>query len=325
MANDEATHAEFSPSPSSPGGGSAYNSPEGPDDEGPTPKRAGRRKINIEFIDDKSRRHITFSKRKAGIMKKAYELSTLTGTQVLLLVASETGHVYTFATTKLQPLITKPEGKNLIQACLNATDTLQAVQPPTSHSGQMQMSPQMYDNSQVNLLMPQSGYGHNSGPIGGHMYAQAQEDEKLLPYASPGHSIQRPEYQDNKPFASGNSHQDMAPSYNEVPKFGASYPHQGGSMPLPVGMTMGGLRGPYPGGPVLPTLSERGNFGGLPLNGPSSMGGYNQFHPSMPSFSPMSGGGGPSPFANHSFPPANNQMFSNGPSLPSLPRHDGSQ
>ena len=88
----------------------------------PGEKRAGRRKINIEFIEDKSRRHITFSKRKAGIMKKAYELSTLTGTQVLLLVASETGHVYTFATPKLQPLITKPEGKNLIQSCLNAPD-----------------------------------------------------------------------------------------------------------------------------------------------------------------------------------------------------------
>ena len=53
---------------------------------------------------------------------QAYELSTLTGTQVLLLVASETGHVYTFATPKLQPLITKPDGKNLIQACLNAPE-----------------------------------------------------------------------------------------------------------------------------------------------------------------------------------------------------------
>ena len=53
---------------------------------------------------------------------KAYELSTLTGTQVLLLVASETGHVYTFATPKLQPLITKPEGKNLIQQCLNSAE-----------------------------------------------------------------------------------------------------------------------------------------------------------------------------------------------------------
>jgi hypothetical protein len=29
-------------------------------------KKTGRRKIKIEFIQDKSRRHITFSKRKAG-------------------------------------------------------------------------------------------------------------------------------------------------------------------------------------------------------------------------------------------------------------------
>ncbi|KAJ2545628.1 transcription factor of the MADS box, partial [Coemansia sp. RSA 1933] len=88
----------------------------------PVEKRSGRRKIKIEYIEDKSRRHITFSKRKAGIMKKAYELSTLTGTQVLLLVVSETGLVYTFTTPKLQPIVTQPEGKNLIQACLSVPD-----------------------------------------------------------------------------------------------------------------------------------------------------------------------------------------------------------
>ena len=113
------------------------------DDDDDKPGRE-RRKIDIKFIQDKSRRHITFSKRKAGIMKKvrlksirpsrrpeegaadamlicpspqAYELSVLTGTQVLLLVVSETGLVYTFTTPKLQPLVTKPEGKNLIQVC----------------------------------------------------------------------------------------------------------------------------------------------------------------------------------------------------------------
>ena len=46
------------------------------DDEGgskkPADKKSGRRKIKIEFINDKSRRHITFSKRKAGIMKKVH-------------------------------------------------------------------------------------------------------------------------------------------------------------------------------------------------------------------------------------------------------------
>ncbi|KAL2017050.1 hypothetical protein VTK56DRAFT_2662 [Thermocarpiscus australiensis] len=94
------------------------------DDDDDDDEKAGRerRKIEIKFISDKSRRHITFSKRKAGIMKKAYELSVLTGTQVLLLVVSETGLVYTFTTPKLQPLVTKAEGKNLIQACLNAPE-----------------------------------------------------------------------------------------------------------------------------------------------------------------------------------------------------------
>ena len=45
-------------------------------------KTRGRVKIKVEFIDNKLRRYTTFSKRKTGIMKKAYELSTLTGTQV---------------------------------------------------------------------------------------------------------------------------------------------------------------------------------------------------------------------------------------------------
>ena len=52
---------------------------------------------------------------------QAYELSTLTGTQVMLLVASETGHVYTFATRKLQPMITSDAGKALIQVMIVAS------------------------------------------------------------------------------------------------------------------------------------------------------------------------------------------------------------
>ncbi|XP_060849330.1 serum response factor homolog [Rhopalosiphum padi] len=85
-------------------------------------KTKGRVKIKMEYIENKLRRYTTFSKRKTGIMKKAYELSTLTGTQVMLLVASETGHVYTFATRKLQPMITSEAGKALIQTCLNSPD-----------------------------------------------------------------------------------------------------------------------------------------------------------------------------------------------------------
>jgi pheromone receptor transcription factor len=42
----------------------------GDDDDDDEKGGRERRKIDIKFIQDKSRRHITFSKRKAGIMKK---------------------------------------------------------------------------------------------------------------------------------------------------------------------------------------------------------------------------------------------------------------
>lgn len=35
----------------------------------------GRRKIEIQYIDDKSKRHVSFTKRKAGLMKKVSSVS----------------------------------------------------------------------------------------------------------------------------------------------------------------------------------------------------------------------------------------------------------
>lgn len=46
----------------------------GSDDDDDEKGGRERRKIEIKFIADKSRRHITFSKRKAGIMKKVRQL-----------------------------------------------------------------------------------------------------------------------------------------------------------------------------------------------------------------------------------------------------------
>jgi len=143
------------------------------DDDDDDDEKGGRerRKIEIKFIQDKSRRHITFSKRKAGIMKKAYELSVLTGTQVLLLVVSETGLVYTFTTPKLQPLVTKPEGKNLIQACLNAPEP--AGNENGVDSGDVPDSPE--DVS----AMPPTQPGMPRAPQHGGYMTQEQQQQAL--------------------------------------------------------------------------------------------------------------------------------------------------
>ena len=93
-------------------------------------KSRGRVKIDIEFIKDMVKRRHTFSKRRINMMKKVKELSMLTGTQVLLLVASETGRVYEFASDKFQPMITGEAGKALIQSCLNTQ-----LRPPRRRRG----------------------------------------------------------------------------------------------------------------------------------------------------------------------------------------------
>lgn len=46
----------------------------------------GRRKIPIDFIDNSSRRGVTFSKRKKGVLKKNFELSILTGAHTLAVI-----------------------------------------------------------------------------------------------------------------------------------------------------------------------------------------------------------------------------------------------
>ncbi|CAB4070419.1 SRF [Lepeophtheirus salmonis] len=65
----------------------------------------------------------------------------------MLLVASETGHVYTFATRKLQPMITSDAGKALIQTCLNSPDPSPLGGAPTG--GDQRMSATGYEETEL--------------------------------------------------------------------------------------------------------------------------------------------------------------------------------
>ncbi|XP_060169280.1 agamous-like MADS-box protein AGL62 [Lycium barbarum] len=51
-------------------------------------KTQGRRKIAIKPIDNQNSRHVTFSKRRLGLFKKASELCILSGAEIAILVQS---------------------------------------------------------------------------------------------------------------------------------------------------------------------------------------------------------------------------------------------
>ena len=74
----------------------------------------------------------------------------------MLLVASETGHVYTFATPKLQPMITSETGKALIQTCLHQPDPPNAGVVASDYD--MRMSANGYEETELGYQVPEEDF-----------------------------------------------------------------------------------------------------------------------------------------------------------------------
>eukprot|EP00039_Didymoeca_costata_P033493 m.42663 g.42663 ORF g.42663 m.42663 type:complete len:258 (-) comp9897_c0_seq1:798-1571(-) len=65
----------------------------------------GRKKIDIKHIDDDRNRQITFSKRKSGIIKKAFELSQLCGVDVALFMVDNKKKIYEFCSGDMSQMM----------------------------------------------------------------------------------------------------------------------------------------------------------------------------------------------------------------------------
>jgi len=59
-----------------------------------------RGKTQMKRIENESNRQVTFSKRRNGLLKKAFELSVLCDAEVALIVFSTTGKLYEFSSSR---------------------------------------------------------------------------------------------------------------------------------------------------------------------------------------------------------------------------------
>ncbi|KAK4269675.1 hypothetical protein QN277_022802 [Acacia crassicarpa] len=59
-----------------------------------------RRKTEMKRIENKTNRQLTFSKRRNGLLKKAFELSVLCDVEVALIVFSANGKLYEFSSSR---------------------------------------------------------------------------------------------------------------------------------------------------------------------------------------------------------------------------------
>ncbi|KAG4090311.1 hypothetical protein H8356DRAFT_1713744 [Neocallimastix lanati (nom. inval.)] len=65
----------------------------------------GRKKIAIKKITDERNRQVTFSKRKFGLMKKAYELSVLCGCEVGLIMFTANNKLFQYASSDIDRIL----------------------------------------------------------------------------------------------------------------------------------------------------------------------------------------------------------------------------
>lgn len=153
----------------------------------------------------------------------------------MLLVASETGHVYTFATRKLQPMITSEAGKALIQTCLNSPD-------PPSSSVDQRMSATGFEETELT-------------------YTLHDEDQKVRQMMYTGHIPPAPSSSSSSSMGGhGGSHQ--SPHHHHHHGGGQhGQSHHPGMLGPPLG--------PGPSGHHIP-LSPYPSHAGSPSPGPSS-------------------------------------------------------
>ncbi|KAD4981875.1 hypothetical protein E3N88_18546 [Mikania micrantha] len=59
-----------------------------------------RGKVELKKIENLTNRQVTFSKRRHGLLKKAYELSVLCDVDVALIIFSQKGKLYEFSSSK---------------------------------------------------------------------------------------------------------------------------------------------------------------------------------------------------------------------------------
>nr|XP_043609825.1 MADS-box protein SOC1-like [Erigeron canadensis] len=87
-----------------------------------------RTKIDVGFIENVQRRRVCFSKRRNGLVKKANELSVLCNAEVGVIVFSDTGKLYEFASSSMHQVLERH-----MRANTGAPPSPAQAQPDMSH------------------------------------------------------------------------------------------------------------------------------------------------------------------------------------------------
>ncbi|KAK6150051.1 hypothetical protein DH2020_017576 [Rehmannia glutinosa] len=108
-------------------------------------KSQGRKKIEMKLIADENARTVTFSKRRAGLFKKATELSILCGTQIAIIIFSLGGRAYSFGHPNVESVVNRFFNRNPVP---NLQDSVHGMK---LHSAMVNQLKEQYDQKNKEL------------------------------------------------------------------------------------------------------------------------------------------------------------------------------
>ncbi|XP_026066863.1 myocyte-specific enhancer factor 2C-like isoform X4 [Carassius auratus] len=96
----------------------------------------GRKKIQITRIMDERNRQVTFTKRKFGLMKKAYELSVLCDCEIALIIFNSTNKLFQYASTDMDKVLLKYTEYNEPHESRTNSDIVEALSKRENKGGE---------------------------------------------------------------------------------------------------------------------------------------------------------------------------------------------
>lgn len=120
----------------------------------------GRKKIQISRITDERNRQVTFTKRKFGLMKKAYELSVLCDCEIALIIFNSTNKLFQYASTDMDKVLLKYTEYNEPHESRTNNDIVEALSKKEHKNGNLSPDSPEPDQDQY-VLTPRTEAKYN--------------------------------------------------------------------------------------------------------------------------------------------------------------------
>ncbi|KAL8610791.1 hypothetical protein ACOMHN_016774 [Nucella lapillus] len=117
----------------------------------------GRKKIQISRICDERNRQVTFTKRKFGLMKKAYELSVLCDCEIALIIFNGANKLFQYASTDMDKVLLKYTEYNEPHESRTNKDIIEALNKK-EHKGCESPDPSVESDPYSGGLRPDDKY-----------------------------------------------------------------------------------------------------------------------------------------------------------------------